>query len=290
MFSTLAIAADEAGTLIPVEQINQRIVSAIMSDGVMWCSPATLIGPRTFITAAHCVPYIQDEMKLRVRGPQVDEILSIEKISMPSVDLGDLTDEKFFSSAECKKLFEQIENGTTLSPEQLKICWANGGKPDIALITVDKDFSGPMASLRSLPVSRGEKINLLRLSPKCDGNRLKFYDFSELGVFGFNNSQMILDGLNDDGTHAKNCHGSGGIYFEKDNERESLEIVAIHSVGLSKIPPIKVNGKTVSLPPYYFGGAYVMDAVVQRWLKETAAKHNLKICGLNMNCPRLNLF
>ncbi len=266
------------GQLVPVSEINQRLITAMLKSTKEWCTPAVLIGPRTFITAAHCTFLVPSNGMLKVVGPSISQFIHVQVISTPAV-----TDDDFFLGTGCEKTINGISQGTTLSPQQLLTCWFAGGKPDIALLVADSDISGPMLSLSSNPVQVGEPLKLLGESPKCGGDD-GFYHIARMDLFGFSNSQMVLD-TNNTKEHA--CGGdSGGIYFRK-LQNNSVSVVGLHSADIRFIGPFKAYNKSFYLPPNFSGGTNITDPKVMRWLVQNIESYDLKICGINVDCPEL---
>ncbi|MGZ3806368.1 MAG: hypothetical protein ACXVB4_19310 [Pseudobdellovibrionaceae bacterium] len=281
---SFANASYLGGKPLSVLDVRKIVTTAYVTDDKEWCTPAVQIGPRTFITAAHCIPLIQNESKLRIIGEGINALSGFLFESLGPI----LSDENTFSATDCKALFEQLHDGDSLTREQMKICWANNGQADVALLITDQSFGGKMISVASAPIQIGETFNLLGYGPSCGGD-LGFYRSTPFKVFGFINSQVVFDGtgtgISDKDSTA--CSGdSGGIYFRGLPETP-VEITAVHSGGTKEQSlRISIYGKTVFLPAHFAGGTDITTPIVRQWLARIAQTYGLEICGVNTQCPR----
>ena len=94
-------ASDTSEALIEVNLVNHHFTTAILASETRWCSPATLVGPRVFVTAAHCVHLIPDTRILSVVGPSFREDRRVKAVHIMDGDTA--TDEEFFNGKDCKK-------------------------------------------------------------------------------------------------------------------------------------------------------------------------------------------
>lgn len=271
------------GMAVPVTDIRKTITTAEISTTTEWCTPAVQIGPRVFITAAHCAKLLEGQKVLKIIGPGIQTESGFRVISTPS-----LSDEVSFSAPNCRSIFDGLKDGDTLTKQQMLDCWANDGQTDLAVLVIDADISGPMLSISSSSIASGEQLSLLGEAPACGGD-FGFYRTTSFRVFGFNHSQVVLDGA-EQGYPAGDssaCGGdSGGIYY-REYLHSGVEVVAIHSAGTrEQEAAVTINGKKVILPLHLSGGTDLTDPVARNWLKHNAESNRLSICGINISCPK----
>ena len=278
-------ASDTNEALIEVHLIYDQFTTAILSSETAWCSPATLVGPRVFVTAAHCVHLIPDNQMLSVVGPSFRENRHVRAIHMMGDEIA--TDERFFDGESCKRLFEGIQNNAILTLPQLLTCWNNDGSPDLALIEMEDSIPGKMFTLSSSDSSIGENFRFFRNTDRCANDKgAPSFSLSTMPLFGFKNSQMIFDARGLTGTNGCKFGGSGGTYFSL-LKNETIQISAIHSGSTKDGVTMDIHGKRVTVPGNVYGGTRVGSTTVQSWLKSTASKEEFSICGVNRKCPEI---
>tara|TARA_Y100001958_G_C21213025_1_gene538599 strand:+ start:869 stop:1825 length:957 start_codon:yes stop_codon:yes gene_type:complete len=271
--------ASENEVWIPAQKINDKFISAYLTNGNQWCSPATLIGPNVFLTSAHCLPLIGHSKKIQIVGLNNNQKVAIRNTySHDSI----ISEDEFFSGEECKNTFESINDKSQLKPSELLKCWYSGGKSDVAIIVTEADFTAPMFSISSRKIDSGEQISFLRYADGC-GGEVGNYSLAQLDVFGFQKNQMVLNGNHQNGSTVKNCGGSGGPYFSKKLDG-SVEVIGLHSAGTRANLELTIYGKRVFLPANFLGGTHLRSQEVWQWLNQIAAEKNLKICGVNFPC------
>lgn len=274
------------GQAIPVASVRSAINTAQVSNAVEWCTPAVQVGPRTFITAAHCAVLLAGQETLRVQGPNLKVEPKFKVISTPGI-----SDESSFSAPNCKAIFSSLRDGDTLTREQMLECWANNGQADLALIVVDQDVPGAMLSVALAPIVVDEALSHLGYSPSCGGDA-GYYRTTAFKVFGFNHMQVALDGrgMGISGGNSWSCGGdSGGIYY-RPSTKTGVEIAAVLTASTHpkhENMPLLINGKNVILPPHLSGGTNLTDPDVRDWLEQNANANQLKICGINAQCSEV---
>lgn len=284
---SFAINTFWGGKLIPVKEVRKILTTAIVSDNRSWCTPAVQIGPKTFLTAAHCIPLLKDAMTIHIQGPQIDLDSHFKTISTSM-----LTDENSFSSEKCKHVFEGLSDGETMTELEMLACWGNDGQPDLAIIITEKIVNGPMLSLSKTAPFASERLNLLGYSPPCGGD-LGYCRSTRFKFFGFINSQIVFSGVGEGygGNSSAACGGeSGGFYF-RNRSNQGAELVAIHSeaTGNENIHS-QINGKNIFVPAHMAGGTNLTELRVQQWIEQVIASEEIKICGFNLQCSDLQLF
>ena len=276
---------ENIGELVPTSFLTTRMTFARIETKEEMCSPAVLIGPRTFLTAAHCTPLIPSDGVVKVIGPSIVTSVKVEIISMPVI-----RDDDFFAGKRCRRVIDGVVSGDTLSPLQLGGCWFNGGAGDIALLVTDQDIQASFVALDLNPTREGELLNRIGENATCGGDQ-GFFHRVHLKVSSFTGSQMVLEnkgaGPIQDGLSA--CGGdSGAIYYREDADK-GIRVVGVHSASISSAGPYKILGKNIYLPTGYFGGTNLAEAKSTSWLKREAASRKLQICGLNLACAPVSL-
>lgn len=268
-----------SGELIPVKAIKEKITTAYLETNQSWCTPAVMIGPRTFITAAHCTSLIPANRLVKIVGPGFQKMVHVQVLSTPIH-----SDDDFFSGPQCEATIKGIVNNSVLTPDQLLSCWFVGGEPDLALLIAEENLPGPMLSLEQAPLLPYETVDLLGYSPKCGGD-LGHYHRIQMRTFGFHKAQVVFDGheMGENSSNVSPCGGdSGGIYFRK--KTGGASIAAIHSASINYKGPYNLYGKRFFLPEHFSGGANLTEASVVKWIDTQIKKHDLKICGFNISC------
>lgn len=264
---------------VPVNTVKKYFVYAQVTDQKSWCSPAVLVGPKTFITAAHCAPLVSTAMSMPVMGAKNSSVAQISKIHFMDQIYGD---EEFFLGQDCLQIFTQVSDGQILSAEQLLGCWFNDGKSDLALISVKEAISGPMLTIAHTPVEAEESSYVLR-QEDCVAEDVARFKLAAVHVQGIKNDQIVFKGRDETGHPVKFCGGSGGVYLRKKNS-SALEIFAIHSASIPENITVKIHEKLVTLPPFFHGGTYLTAPAVSKWMEEMAKKEELDLCGINLDC------
>lgn len=278
-------SAFKGGKQVPLKDISEiASIAMAIDDSQGWCTPAMQVGPRVFITAAHCLPIFKQKTSVQIVGNNINKQLPFSFFS-----LGEgLTDETTFNAPECRELISGLPDGSELTLEQMRLCWANGGQADLALLVVDEKVGGQYLSVSRQINSVGDDLVLLGYTPDCGGDP-RFYRAASFITYGFNNFQIVLSGagkgITDHDSSA--CGGdSGGGYLRL--SKGSVELVAIHSGGTKEGSlELSIHGKKVFVPKYFSAGTDLTNIEVHKWLGLVAEKNKLEICGVNLSCQKL---
>ncbi len=286
-FSSLSAQGSplRGGEQVPLANIFEiTSVAAAADDSKGWCTPAMQVGPRVFITAAHCLAVFNRDQFLKIEGRGINKRTKFSYLS-----LGEgLKDELVFSSPECKHLISNIPDESELTLEQMKRCWANDGQADLALLISEESVPGRYLSISQKANSVGEKLMLLGYTPDCGGNP-RFYRATWFAIYGFNNLQVIFDGsgmgITDHDSSA--CNGDSGGAYLRISSNGSVELNAIHSGGTKEEnTEVSIHGKKLRVPRYFAGGTDLTSVPVQKWLLSIANQKGIEICGINISCPK----
>lgn len=273
------------GGFIRTKSIQDHVSVARIENSEEMCSPAVLIGPRVFLTAAHCTPLIASNGLVKVYGPGFNKIIRVKAVTMSLI-----TDDDFFSGDDCRTLIQSLPDGVTLTDQYLAKCWFKGGAADIALLVADQDIQSPMLSLGGIAPQNMEVISRLAEISKCGGDQ-GFFNRSQFKVFELNNSQVVLENFNVGSAQSnlsKCGGGSGGIYY-RTLQDGSINIVGIHSASIQNAGPYTIYGKKIFLSTNLFGGTNLFATEPMDWLIHQIAKFGLQICGINLTCHPVKL-
>ncbi|MFN8791908.1 MAG: trypsin-like serine protease [Bdellovibrionales bacterium] len=233
-------------------------------QAVKWRCTATLIGPRTILTAAHCVEYQNAFEFEQTFGPTADN--------------------KFYKA----RMIRHPEfNPNRLVPNiPLDFAFKN----DVALGILDRDVE----NLTPLTVTR--RLPLIQEAVLYAGRGLPTYQrmWGQGRVTTLSGDGLTLRGF---GQNMQVAHGgdSGGPNFIVDTETRELQVFAVTSTSTRQLDLTSKYNWPEALP-FTQGISRLFPEPGPRmsfrdlnFIERTAQIEKLQICGLNLKCPPVTM-